>query len=71
VEARGGGTVLGDAIVYDPELDLLYIGTGTAARGTKSTGIRSAKTVFLLAQSSALKPETGEYVWPLPEDSGG
>ncbi|MGA8152072.1 MAG: PQQ-dependent dehydrogenase, methanol/ethanol family [Terriglobales bacterium] len=66
-KAGGGGTVW-DAIVYDPELDLLYIGTGNG--GPWSEKYRSPKGGDDLFTCSiiALRPDTGEYVWHYQQD---
>jgi quinohemoprotein ethanol dehydrogenase len=66
-KSGGGGTVW-DAIVYDPELDLLYIGTGNG--GPWSEKYRSPKggDNLLTCSIIALKPDTGEYVWHYQED---
>jgi quinohemoprotein ethanol dehydrogenase len=68
-KSGGGGTVW-DAIVYDPELDLLYIGTGNG--GPWSEKYRSPKGGDNLFTCSivALRPETGEYVWHYQQDAG-
>ncbi len=61
-ESGGGGTVW-DAIVYDHELDQLYIGTGNGNpwnHGARSNG--EGDNLFL-SSIVALKPETGEYIW--------
>jgi PQQ-dependent dehydrogenase (methanol/ethanol family) len=59
----GGGGTVWDAIVHDPELDLLYIGVGNGSPWNHR--LRSAGTGDNLFLSSvvALRPETGEYVW--------
>lgn len=59
----GGGGTVWDAIVYDPELDLLYIGVGNGTpwdRGLRSAG--EGDNLFL-SSIVALKPDTGDYVW--------
>ncbi len=63
----GGGGTVWDSIVYDPELDLLYIGVGNGAPW--NWRIRSPKGGDNLFVSSivALKPDTGEYVWHYQE----
>jgi quinohemoprotein ethanol dehydrogenase len=68
-KSGGGGTVW-DAIVYDPELDLLYIGTGNG--GPWSEKYRSPKggDNLLTCSIVALKPDTGEYVWHYQQDPG-
>ena len=64
-----GGTVW-DTIVYDPDLDLLYIGVGN---GTPwNDGVRSPQGGDNLFTCSvvALKADTGEYVWHYQETPG-
>jgi quinohemoprotein ethanol dehydrogenase len=65
----GGGGTVWDAIVYDPELDLLYVGTGNG--GPWNGKIRSPKggDNLLTCSIVALRPETGEYVWHYQEDA--
>jgi quinohemoprotein ethanol dehydrogenase len=66
----GGGGTVWDSIVYDPELDLLYLGVGNG--GPWDRRIRSPKggDNLFLASIVALKPETGEYVWHYQETPG-
>lgn len=66
----GGGGTVWDSIVYDPELDLLYIGVGNGAPWNRR--IRSPKGGDNLFLSSivALKPDTGEYMWHYQETPG-
>jgi alcohol dehydrogenase (cytochrome c)/quinohemoprotein ethanol dehydrogenase len=66
----GGGGTVWDSIVYDPELDLLYIGVGNG--GPWNQRIRSPQGGDNLFLSSivALKPDTGEYVWHYQESPG-
>jgi len=63
----GGGGTVWDAIVYDPELDLVYIGVGNG--GPWNEKYRSPKGGDNLFTCSivALKPDTGEYVWHYQE----
>ncbi len=63
------GTVW-DAIVYDPEFDLLYIGVGNG--GPWNEKFRSPKGGANLFTCSivALKPDTGQYVWHYQESVG-
>lgn len=68
-ESGGGGTVW-DAIVYDPELDQLYIGVGNGNpwnHGLRSNG--EGDNLFL-SSIVALNPETGEYIWHYQETPG-
>ena len=57
-----------NAMAYDPELDLLYIGTGNG--GPWNPRIRSPHGGDNLFTCSivALRPETGEYVWHYQEN---
>ena len=66
----GGGGTVWDAIVYDPELDLLYIGTGNGSpwnHGRRSDG--KGDNLFL-SSIVALRPDTGDYVWHFQETPG-
>ena len=68
-QSGGGGTVW-DAIVYDPELDQLYIGVGNGSpwnHGLRSNG--EGDNLFL-SSIVALKPETGAYLWHYQETPG-
>jgi len=59
----GGGGTVWDAIVYDPELDLIFIGTGNGSpwnRGLRSPG--GGDNLFL-SSIVALRPDDGTYVW--------
>jgi quinohemoprotein ethanol dehydrogenase len=61
-ESGLGGTAW-DAMAYDPELDLLYVGTGNSsvyAREVRSPG--GGDNLFL-ASILALRPDTGRLVW--------
>ncbi|MGA7917326.1 MAG: PQQ-dependent dehydrogenase, methanol/ethanol family [Candidatus Acidiferrales bacterium] len=64
----GGGGTVWNAMAYDPELDLLYIGTGNG--GPWNPRIRSPHGGDNLFTCSivALRPETGEYVWHYQEN---
>jgi quinohemoprotein ethanol dehydrogenase len=65
---NGGGGTVWDSIVYDPELDLLFIGVGNG--GPWNPRIRSPQGGDNLFTCSivALRPETGEYVWHYQEN---
>src|SRR6202167_1308793 len=65
----GGGGAVWDAIVYDPELDLLYIGVGNG--GPWNEKYRSPKGGANLFTCSvvALKPDTGKDVWHYQENA--
>jgi len=60
---QGGGGTAWNAMAYDPELDLLYIGIGNGA--VWNYGLRSEGKGDNLFLSSivAVRPDTGKYVW--------
>jgi PQQ-dependent dehydrogenase (methanol/ethanol family) len=62
VEAGGGGTAW-DAIVYDPELDLVFIGVGNGSPWNQRLRSPSGGDNLFLSSIVALKADTGEYVW--------
>jgi PQQ-dependent dehydrogenase (methanol/ethanol family) len=64
----GGGGTVWDAIVYDPELDLLYIGTGNGGPWNEKYRNPKRGDGLLTCSIVALRPETGEYVWHYQED---
>lgn len=63
----GGGGTVWDAMAYDPELNLLYIGVGNGSPWNQ--GYRSPETPgrnndnLYISSIVALRPDTGEYVW--------
>ena len=66
----GGGGTVWDSIVYDPELDLLYIGVGNGAPWNRRIRSPQGGDNLFLSSIVALKPETGEYVWHYQETPG-
>jgi len=65
-KSGGGGTVW-DSIVYDPELDLLYIGVGNGGPWNQKYRSPEGGDNLFLSSIVALKPDTGEYVWHYQE----
>ncbi len=61
-EVGGGGTAW-DSMAYDPELDLLYIGTGNGAPWNRHLRSPGGGDNLFLSSILALKPETGQMVW--------
>jgi quinohemoprotein ethanol dehydrogenase len=59
----GGGGTVWDAMAYDPELDLLYIGTGNGSPWNHRIRSNGEGDNLYLSSIVALKPDTGEYVW--------
>jgi len=61
--AQGGGGTVWDSMAYDPELDLLYIGTGNGSPWNYRIRSQSKGDNLFLSSIVALRPDTGEYVW--------
>lgn len=59
----GGGGTVWDSLVYDPELDLLYIGTGNGSPWNRDLRSPGGGDNLYLSSIVALKPDTGAYVW--------
>jgi len=57
-----GGTVW-DSMAYDPELDLLYVGTGNGGPWSQYVRSPSGGDNLFLASILALRPDTGEMIW--------
>jgi quinohemoprotein ethanol dehydrogenase len=61
-EIGGGGTVW-DSMAYDPDLDLLYIGTGNGSPWSRFVRSPGGGDNLYLSSIVALKPDTGEMAW--------
>ncbi len=61
-ENGGGGTVW-DSFVYDPELDLVYVGVGNGSPWDREIRSPGGGDNLFLSSIVALRPDTGEYVW--------
>ncbi len=59
----GGGGTAWDSLVYDPELDLLYIGVGNGSPWNARLRSPEGGDNLFLSSIVALRPDTGEYVW--------
>jgi quinohemoprotein ethanol dehydrogenase len=59
----GGGGTVWDSIVFDPGLDLLYIGVGNGTPWNQAIRSPGGGDNLFLASIVALRPATGEYVW--------
>jgi PQQ-dependent dehydrogenase (methanol/ethanol family) len=59
----GGGGTAWDSMVYDPALDLLYIGVGNGSPWNQAVRSPGGGDNLFLSSIVALKPDTGEYVW--------
>ncbi|MFT5888525.1 MAG: quinohemoprotein ethanol dehydrogenase [Zhongshania sp.] len=65
-EYGGGGTVW-DSIVYDDELDQLYIGVGNGSPWNAQIRSPDGGDNLYLSSIVALNPDTGEYIWHYQE----
>ncbi|MEQ9451651.1 MAG: PQQ-dependent dehydrogenase, methanol/ethanol family [Pseudomonadales bacterium] len=61
-EVGGGGTAW-DAMAYDPELNLLYVGVGNGAPWSRYTRSPGGGDNLYLASIIALNPDTGRLAW--------
>ncbi|MEN5215103.1 PQQ-dependent dehydrogenase, methanol/ethanol family [Pseudomonas pudica] len=68
-EAGGGGTVW-DAIVYDQELDQLYIGVGNGSPQNHVHRSQGKGDNLFLSSIVALDPDTGHYRWHYQQTPG-
>ncbi len=66
----GGGGTVWDAIAYDPELDLLYVGVGNGAPHNREMRSPGGGDNLFVASIVALRPATGEYVWHYQQNPG-
>lgn len=66
----GGGGTVWDAIAYDPDLNLLYIGVGNGSPHNQQIRSPEGGDNLFLTSIIALKPDTGEYVWHYQQVNG-
>lgn len=59
----GGGGTAWDAMAFDPELNLFYVGTGNGAPWDWFHRSDGKGDNLFLSSIVALNPDTGEYVW--------
>ena len=59
----GGGGTVWDGMAYDPEADLLYVGTGNGSPWNRDTRSPGGGDNLYLSSILALNPDTGEPVW--------
>ncbi len=68
----GGGGTVWDGMAYDPESDLIYIGTGNAGPWPEQLRKSKGKDNLYACSILAVRPDTGELKWyfqPVPGDS--
>jgi quinohemoprotein ethanol dehydrogenase len=59
----GGGGTVWNAMAYDPELDLLYIGVGNGTPWSQRQRSPEGGDNLFLSSIVALDPDDGEYIW--------
>jgi quinohemoprotein ethanol dehydrogenase len=67
---NGGGGTPWDTMTYDPDLNLVYIGTGNGAPWSRNKRSPSGGDNLYLASLVALNADTGKYVWHYQETPG-
>jgi len=60
---QGGGGTVWDAMAYDPELNLFYIGVGNGAHWNREFRSPGGGDNLYLSSIVALNPDDGSYVW--------
>ena len=59
----GGGGTVWDSIVFDPELDILYIGTGNGSPWNRDLRSPGGGDNLYLSSIVAINPDDGKYIW--------
>jgi quinohemoprotein ethanol dehydrogenase len=67
---NGGGGTPWDTMTYDPELNLVYIGTGNGSPWNRNVRSPGGGDNLYLASLVALNADTGKYVWHYQETPG-
>ena len=67
---RGGGGTVWDSMVYDPDLDLVYIGVGNGGPWDREARSPGGGDNLFLSSIVALRRRTGEYVWHFQQVPG-
>ena len=60
---QGGGGTVWDSMVYDPELNLVYIGVGNGSHWDRNVRSPSGGDNLFLSSIVALDADSGRYVW--------
>jgi quinohemoprotein ethanol dehydrogenase len=67
---NGGGGTPWDTMTYDPELNLVYVGTGNGSPWNRNVRSPGGGDNLYLASLVALNADTGKYVWHYQETPG-
>ena len=66
----GGGGSTWDSMAYDPEADILYVGTGNGGPWDRNKRSPEGGDNLFLCSIVAVKPDTGKMVWYFQEVPG-
>lgn len=66
----GAGGTMWDAIVYDPELDMMYVGVGNGTPWNQRNRSPKGGDNLFLSSIVALDPDDGTYKWHYQETPG-
>jgi quinohemoprotein ethanol dehydrogenase len=66
----GGGGTVWDAMAYDPDADILYVGTGNGGPWNQNYRSPGGGDNLFLSSIIAVKPDTGKMVWYFQETPG-
>jgi quinohemoprotein ethanol dehydrogenase len=67
---NGGGGTAWDTITFDPDLNMIYIGTGNGSPWNRDIRSPSGGDNLYLASLVALNADTGKYIWHYQETPG-
>lgn len=67
---NGGGGTVWDTITFDPDLNLVYIGTGNGAPWNQKIRSPAGGDNLYLSSIVALNADTGKYAWHYQETPG-
>jgi quinohemoprotein ethanol dehydrogenase len=67
---NGGGGTAWDTITFDPELNMVYVGTGNGSPWARNARSPSGGDNLYLASLVALNADTGKYIWHYQETPG-
>jgi len=67
---NGGGGTIWNSMVFDPDLNLLYLGTGNGGPWARNKRSPAGGDNLYVASIVALDPDTGKYVWHYQETPG-
>lgn len=67
---NGGGGTAWDTITFDPDLNMVYIGTGNGSPWNRDLRSPAGGDNLYLASLVALNADTGKYIWHYQETPG-